>query len=510
MRIESIVSDDESDGCTAAGGHGKNEALWKRKIARGDRPKCVFMTWPNTKNAAFSKPDSYSRKGFARAIELSCHELHTKVESMAIFKENHKDGGTHYHALIILEAKSSRVWDLDSQMFLAYKAKTYTEVVTGGSRKPHFRVLEYLMCPTPRKLAVDDAPYFSQKMIVPDSLWDKAAKAKTKLENTQATPDEIYAFLEDKTSVRSHEDLLDLVDTTPGTKQKCGLQGARISKFINNNIGKAYDLINGLIARRGRGKTQEESLKTPMKYLELFIRDCETKCARPTGPGLKTFAEDIDFLVHFHTVRDIWPFFQWADKFFAGELPSRGRPKNCLIMGRPTSGKSVLTDLVAQIIPPNRIFSPILDSSAPFGHLRNHFLLSTCDDWRFSLKVPVTGTLQWLEGRAFAVDVKGKDPIPIKQGPICLYSTNHDTANANWRGVDIEAFLARCYIVRLQNRVPQLACNENISEKMEACPFCRIKSLGQRCESVRKAWERIKGEPMQGVDTYHPPFFYMA
>ena len=215
-------------------------------------------------------------------------------------------------------------------------------------------------------------------------------------------------------------------------------------------------------------------------------------------------------MVHFHTVRDVWPFFQWADKFFAGELPSRGRPKNCLIMGRPTSGKSVLTDLVAQIIPPNRIFSPILDSSAPFGHLRSHFLLSTCDDWRFSLKVPVTGTLQWLEGRAFAVDVKGKNPVPIKQGPIRLYSTNHDTANANWRGVDIEAFLARCYVVRLQNRAPQLACNENISEKMEACPFCRIKSLGQRCESARKAWERIKGEPMQGVDTYHPPFFYMA
>ena len=235
---------------------------------------------------------------------------------MAIFREFHKDSAVHYHAAVVLASKSRRAWEFDGEMYRKYDAETFTEIVIGGSHKPHLRVLEYLMCPTPKKPEVGDAPYFTKNFDIPETLWDKAAKLKTRLANTPSSLDEIYAFLVGNPSIDSYEALESLLDT--GDNKKLDIKMARISKFINNNIGRAKDLIGGLVSRRDRPKMQMEARKTPMDYLEECIRGC-SKCVCPIGGGLKTLEAAVDFLVNFHMPANVNPFFEWADKFIGGE-----------------------------------------------------------------------------------------------------------------------------------------------------------------------------------------------
>ena len=150
----------------------------------GDRPKSVFTTWSNTGNPKYTKPAYFSRKDFARAIESACLKVNVEPEAMAIFRESHKDAGAHYHALAIFESRSPRAWEMDAQMFQLHRAKTYAGLVIGWSQKPHLIVLEYLMSPTPNKLVVDDASYFTKNIAIPDHLWGKSAKAGTKMGDT--------------------------------------------------------------------------------------------------------------------------------------------------------------------------------------------------------------------------------------------------------------------------------------------------------------------------------------
>ena len=518
----SIVSDDE----WSEGGHKDegSEAKWKKKVEKGDRPKSLFLTWSNTDKPQLEKPSAFSRKGFARAIEHVCHLLQAKMESVAIFKEEHKDGATHFHALLILAEKSSKMWAFSDRFLSQYKGAVFTEVVVGNTNKPHYRILEYLLSPTPQKPQVDTNPYISKNLSIPDNLWDKAAKAQKKLGSSPATPNEIYSFLLERKEIRSYDDLLEMIDSSGQSKGLTGVTLGRISRYINNNIvaGRANELVSGLIHRRDRIAKQVESLTTPTQYLEKYIEQCE-KCVCPTGAKKTTLAEDIDWLVDFHGIRNIGPFFEWADKFFGGELPVKGRPKNCYIIGCPGSGKSTLADLAMGVIPEDRIFSPTLNSSTPFSKLRDHHILSACDDWRFNLKVPVTETLQWMEGRGFGVDVKGKEPVEMKSGPVCLYSANHKKPTANWSEVDIQAFEDRCYVSVMKNKVPPNS-RSNVANKMETCFFCRIDALAKYAPSVAKLWgsrhSSSKGviappkkankhnyDPFDEFDNFHPDFF---
>ena len=61
-------------------------------------------------------------------IEAACHALHTQVEGIAVFQEQHKSGQRHYHAIVIFPAKAGRIWQLDQKVFDLHGAKTYTEV----------------------------------------------------------------------------------------------------------------------------------------------------------------------------------------------------------------------------------------------------------------------------------------------------------------------------------------------------------------------------------------------
>ena len=105
-------------------------------------------------------------------------------------------------------------------------------------------------------------------------------------------------------------------------------------------------------------------------------------------------------------------------------------------------------------------------------------MLSVCEDWRFSQKVPITAALQWLEGRKFGVDVKGEDPNAFEYGPPRLYSSNRDNENCTWERIDIEAFRERCYVATLKTRIPDNYRVET-GDKAAKCPFCVLRALAK-------------------------------
>lgn len=315
-------------------------------------------------------------------------------------------------------------------------AKTFTETVVGETTRPQYRILRYLAVPTVSKPEVDQTPYLTKGLEIPPFLLDEAAKALAKLRSRPASQDEVYAFLCENRGIRTYNELLDWVDARPGIAE------SRVSKYINNNICRAEDSVRLLIQRRNRAEAASELSKGPTWYLEEAVKKCGV-CVCTGAPRSTTVEQDLDFLVNFHGLPAVQPFLHFAEKFFSQTLPRTGRPRNCFLVGVPSSGKSTLTDLVSQVIPSDRTFSMALDSTTPFCNLRSQHLLATCDDWRFTNKVPVTGTLQWLEGRPFAVDVKGKDPIQLAQGPPCLLSTNRTNESGSWEIVDIEAFRER-------------------------------------------------------------------
>ena len=483
----SIVSDDDEE-CD----NNAPPNLWKRQVVKGDRPKTLFLTWPHSSISAFRKPATMSRKDLARAIEIACWELGAKVEGLGVFQERHQSGDIHYHALINLKAKTRSAWELDTFMFRLHKAKTYTEVVIGSSAKPQNRILQYLLVPTPAKLHVDSSPYVTKGISIPEKILDEAAKARKKLDNSAAAPDEVLAFLGGNREITSYDDLQDYLDKANDDD----LRAKRVNKYVTNNIARSRDLVAALIARRDRKTDVDEAKKTPAWYLEKAITE-SGNCQCPKGTGVTTLAQDMDFLVGYHGVGNVSPFFVWADRFFSGTLPSVGRPRNVHFAGSPGSGKSTLSDLISFYVPKSRIFSPVIDSSAPYAKMRSHHLLSICDDWRFTAKAPVTCTLQWLEGRSFAVDVKGEAPIPISQGPFGLFSSNPDEKDS-WRRADIDAFNDRCYLCVLHTPVPR-ARRTNISAKMENCPYCRSYVLAKYVASVRRVWDRIKGDAAFGA-----------
>ena len=450
-------------------------------MAKGDRPKCVFTTWPHSANANFRPPSSVGRKTFAKMIEEARNGLFTQMENIAVFQEAHKDGRRHFHCLVTFAAKAGRIWQIDQKMFEMHNAKTFTEVVHGDCTKPQHRVLRYLMVPTPEKPYVDEQPYIANEKLVPTSLVDEALKSKARLASKAATPDEIYRFLCTADHITSYDDFLSYLDKSLGSD----LVAKRMSKYVNNNICRAKEIISGLINRRGHKFAQEESRRKPRWYVREAIRKCGHCCCPKNGKT--TLFDDIEFLVDLHGHDVLTPFFSWADNFFGGTLPLVGRPKNCFFLGCPSSGKPTLSDLVARILPRSRIFSPTLESSAPYADLRPHHLLSVCDDWRFTPKVPIAATLQWLEGRQFGVDIKGKDPFVLQSGPVCLYSSNRDSETTNWKRIDLDAFHQRCYLVVLKTPIPP-KYRTNVGDKAQKCMNCSLRALARFVPSVAKVW----------------------
>ena len=134
----------------------------------------------------------------------------------------------------------------------------------------------------------------------------------------------------------------------------------------------------------------------------------------------------------------------WAGRYlsFWGGATERG-PKKCRIICCPGSKKPTLSDPVAPPFALRRFYEPVLDSSAPFCSLRDRHLLCICNDWRLNGGVPATGTLHWLEGRPFSVDVNGQGATHTEIGPIRSRPGDRMNPIVSWREIDTEEFKDR-------------------------------------------------------------------
>ena len=214
-------------------------------------------------------------------------------------------------------------------------------------------------------------------------------------------------------------------------------------------------------------------------------------------PGGYTVEQDVDFLESHHGAANVGPFFQWADRFLTDTLVKVGRPKNSYTYGCPGSGKSTLADLVRLIVPERRSHIPCLNTGTPYSALQPSHLLSICEDWRFTSRVPVSETLQWLEGRAFLVDVKSKEPRRLDAGPPCMHSSNHKDAQKPWAAADVQAYMDRCFVSNLLTPIPAERRQEGMLGRMEACPHCCMASLAKRCPTIRAKWLSARPPQLQ-------------
>ena len=485
-----VSSGDESD-C---------EEGWKRRVKDGDRCKCFFLTWSApTEDCAkkFKKPTEMTRKSFARVLESISNDAlsesrtvgNLSLGNISIFKEEHFSGQPHYHALLCFTDKVRCGHRIEEILSQKHNIKCYIEVANGGTR-PVDRILHYVLVPSTEKPYVDKSPYFSDPGIVTDRLRDIVARATSRLWNGMASSDEIFKFISDKPTVTSYDTLLTLIESRPGD-----VIARRISKFVNNNICKAQEVIDGLIERRDRKKSQKESELTPKAYF-LYKSRSSTKCCCPAG-GTR-LESDIDFLEEYHGRANTEAVFTFIDKYLSDTLPTVGRPRNLMLLGVPGAGKSTLTDLIREFVPAKRIFEPVLNTSTPYALLSPNSVLVAIDDFRFSSRVPISSTLQWLEGRGFGVDIKNQQPKYHKTGPPWMISANYaeqNTKSDGWKPIDIKAFQDRCWVSYLNAPIPKDKYVPDLHKKMTNCAFCKVNAITKRCPTLRKMVESPAPSP---------------
>ena len=222
-------------------------------------------------------------------------------------------------------------------------------------------------------------------------------------------------------------------------------------------------------------------------------------------PGGSTMLEaDIDFLVEYHGVANVSAVFEFMELYFTNTLPAIGRPRNLMLLGVPGAGKSTLTDLIRSVIPGKRTFEPVLNSTTPFSQLGDTSLLCAIDDFRFSNRVPISSTLQWLEGRPFGCDVKNKEPRQHTRGPVWMVSANYADNCDGWKPVDVAAFKDRFRISYMNFPVPKEKYISDLHEKMKSCTMCRVKSMTKRCNSLKKVAEQYIQETSPKEDPENP------
>ena len=483
-----VPSGDESDARSA----GANQ---HKAIGMNDRPRCILITWSHPKSTTLRAPSSCSRMAFARMVESSAKALGTRgnpveVESISVFRELHTNQHPHYHAVLDLKSRCRAAWRLTDVFWEAHQVKVHTAVL--GGRQPLTHALEYCVVPTLSKPSVDQSPYFTDPSVVSTRLWDKAAKAAKALNRGSASNDEVYQYLKQRPHIGTYDELL--LDVDSNSSDTSHVARGRVSRFINNNIQSAQGIVSALIARREFPKYAAECHIGIRDYLEAALRDCG-ECVCP--PGDVSLEANVDYLCVHHGHGNVKPFFQWADLYFTDEMVKVGRPKNSLTIGCTGSGKSTLADLVRHIVPKHRRFCPVLESSTPFSGLQKRHILCETDDWRLSARVPITATLNWLEGRTFGVDVKGLNPVIHSRGPVCMLSANHLKGSAPWQDVDVAAFRSRCFVSNLLTPIPEGDKVVELHNKMVACARCRMQSLAKRCPRIQKIWEALRADPEQ-------------
>ena len=456
-----------------------NTELWAPLVKSTTRSKVLLLTWSHTDLPEHKAPNAATRKDFADMIKdcFRRSQSQAEVASVTVFRELHKNGQPHFHAVVECTDRMYNPGQLANLLWSHHSVRADVKHIRGTH--PLTRGLEYGLVPTDDKLVVDAQPFLTDPGVLTNAILDKAAAKKKKIERGTAGNHEVYEYLQENPSVRTYAELCRMVESGGG----CHIRKGRVSRFISKNIVQADAIVTALIRRRDAPWVQAEMQTKIGEYLLRFFERC-VRCACP--PGCRSVQRDIDFLVAHHGAGNVLPFFEWADLVLAGAIVKVGRPRNALVLGCPGSGKSTLADLMRIVIPEERTHAPCLNTSTPFSALESHHLVSLCEDWRFTSKVPVSETLEWMEGRRFSVDVKGKEPRAHAHGPPCMHTTNHLAPVKPWLKVDVEAYEDRCFVSRLMVPIPAHEKHLSMYDRMKTCPFCCCMSLVKRCARVRK------------------------
>ena len=117
------------------------------------------------------------------------------------------------------------------------------------------------------------------------------------------------------------------------------------------------------------------------------------------------------------------------------------RKDNLFAIGIKGSGETTVLSAFRNILPEDRVFTPIYDSGAPFAKLRERHILGNFQEFRCRTTIAASTSLQWTERqRNLYVDVKHDDGILLPHGgPRCIFSSNYLTKCPGWNDEDIEA-----------------------------------------------------------------------
>ena len=106
------------------------------------------------------------------------------------------------------------------------------------------------------------------------------------------------------------------------------------------------------------------------------------------------------------------------------------------------------------MLPEDRVFLPDWESSFPFAHLEDGFLLGDYNEFRVSAKHSPSMWLLVMERSAVSVDVKGKQSHMVERPPPAVMSSNLVKPSGSWTDEDVKAIGGRCKVITWTKRLP--------------------------------------------------------
>ena len=237
--------------------------LDRKEPAPGDNATNAFITWsaPRT-GGRWRKPASVTRKEFAVILGQCWEEILDIVAAdpgneedppapeIAVFKESHKDGGTHCHA--ILDAPPHHLLRVRRLPVLLRDRRLACDVKIGvGAGVKHSdNMLRYCMVPTAEKYDVDPTPFFSPGFRVPPYVLNEARVARSRLAKRPADAEEVKRFLFQNPDIKTWGNLTAFVDkAAPSSPDSINL--LRLSQILSKHGRKnGKSTVKALVDRR--------------------------------------------------------------------------------------------------------------------------------------------------------------------------------------------------------------------------------------------------------------------
>ena len=457
------------------------DELLLKKPSRGDASNAVFITWSRPQGGGYWATPG-DRMPFAKILGEAIDILNESVNrakisvKCAIFKEPHKEGGSHLHA-ILESGATSQAWHLlDGVLRGKFRVASHIRVGTGRGYNHIERMLRYVLVPTANKMDLDPTPYFSPGFTVPPKIATDRAQAFATLKNRPAQNDEVFEWFKRNPGAQTFNDFQDYVDS----KLDSGEIGIlRLNKFLTKNAKDARQIVKLLIQRRDRVLNKDQNAMSWGDFMDIAWQD---QCTCAAKNDLKA---QLIWSVGFHDRNERFRGSKEVIGTFAENLyfgTFQDRKQNIFGVGAPGSGKTTVLRAFENIAPCHRVFSPVYGSCAPYSCLAEHHLVGSLQEFRCKQNINSATTLLWLEGKEnLQVDVKHEGPTVLPRGgPRCVVSANYLTPCVGWQQEDIEAMYDRCEMFYWNLKIPQNARALAPKNKCKKCSAAFLASCSAK------------------------------